>query len=1055
MYSLIDAALSRSRTVLSILCLLLISGTYAYITIPKESSPDINIPQIYVSVGHEGISPSDAERLLLRPMEQELSSIEGVKELKSTSYQGGGFVLLEFQAGFDKEKALDDVREGVDKAKPELPDEADEPQVTEVNFSLFPVLIITISGEVQERTLLRLTRNLQDKIESLPAVLEAQIVGDRDEQVEIIINPEVLKSYELDGASLLSFFQRSNRLVAAGNLDTGAGRFAVEVPGLFESVADIYEMPVLAVEDSVIKLKDIATIRRSFKDPDNFARLGGERALAIEVVKRTGENVIDTIDAVRQVVEKEQAFWPADVNVTYTQDNSDQIRTMLTDLQNNMISAVLLVMIIIVAALGLRTAALVGIAIPGAFLTGILFLYIMGMTVNVVVLFALILSVGMLVDGAVVVTEYADRKMAEGVNRKEAYAQAAKRMAWPITTSTVTTLAAFGPLLFWPDVVGEFMKYMPITLIAVLGASLLMALVFVPTLGSLIGKPGATSDKELATLAAAEKGTLSSLGGLTGFYTRTLDAALHRPFLVLLSAVLLLIGVMFAYKNYGRGVEFFPDIEPETISVLVHARGNLSVYEQDALVREVENRVLKEPGLKSVYVRAGDTDAQRREIGEDTIGQIQVELKAWDQRPSATEIIQSITDNTADIAGIYVETRKNEEGPPTGKAVQIQIVSRFPDVMPPAVTLLKQALQEIGGFKDIEDSLPLPGIDWELQIDRAQASKFGVDTSLIGQYVRMVTNGLEVAEYRPNDSDDEIDVVLRHAPNERTLDMLDRVHVTTEAGTVPISNFVKRIPKPSVGVINRVDQKRSLSVKADVLPGTNINSKVQDIRKWIEDNKDRFDPRVEISFKGEDEDQRRAQAFLQKAFIVALFIMAIILVTQFNSFYSAFLILTAVIMSTIGVLIGLMVTQQAFGIVMSGIGVIALAGIIVNNNIVLIDTYDHLKKTYKDEMSEHEIILRTGAQRMRPVLLTTVTTILGLLPMVLQMNIDFVAREVSVGAPSTQWWVQLSTAVAFGLAFSTLLTLFVTPCALKIKQNKAILWIGGLFKMPFRVFSAS
>lgn len=1052
MYSLIDAALNRSRTVLSILVLLLIAGTYSYITIPKESSPDINIPQIYVSLHHDGISPADSERLLLRPMEQELSAIEGVKEMKSTAYQSGGYVLLEFQAGFDKEKALDDVREAVDKGKPELPDEADEPQVSEVNFSLFPVLVVTLSGDVPERTLLQLSRNLQDKIESLSFVLEAPIVGDRDELVEITIDPEVLKSYELDGASILSFFQRSNRLVAAGNLDTGAGRFAVEVPGLFESVDDIYEMPVLAVKDSAIKLKDVATIRRTFKDPDSFARLNGERAIAIEVVKRTGENVIDTIDAVRKIVAQEQEFWPDGVNVTFTQDNSDQIRTMLSDLQNNMISAILLVMIVVVAALGLRAAALVGVAIPGAFLTGILLVYAMGLTVNVVVLFALILSVGMLVDGAVVVTEYADRKMAEGMDRKDAYREAAKRMAWPITSSTATTLAAFGPLLFWPDVVGEFMKYMPITLICVLGSSLLMALIFVPTLGAIFGRPGATDEKALKTLTAAETGDLMSISGFTGGYVRVLNLALKKPSVVLLIAVVMLFGVIMSYKHYGRGVEFFPEIEPEQISVLIHARGNLSVYEQDKLVQEVERRVLLEKGLKTAYVRSGSSDTQRRDVAEDTIGQIQVELLDWDERPPANEIIRSIAANTADISGIHAETRKQEEGPPSGKDVQIQIVSRFPEIMPPIVAMLRGALEEIGGFHAIEDTLPLPGIDWELRIDRAQASKFGVDTSLIGQYVRMVTNGLEVAEYRPNDSDDEIDVVLRHALNERTLDMLDRVHVKTEAGTVPISNFVKRVPKPAVGVINRVDQKRSLVIKADVMPGTNINAKVQEIRKWMEENAAAFDPRVEITFKGEDEDQREAQEFLMKAFVVALFIMAIILVTQFNSFYSAFLILTAVIMSTMGVLIGLMVTQQAFGIVMSGIGVIALAGIIVNNNIVLIDTYDHLKKNYGDKMSEHEIILRTGAQRMRPVLLTTVTTVLGLMPMVLQTNIDFMAREVSFGAPSTQWWVQLSTAVAFGLSFSTLLTLFVTPCALMIKENKIVRFVGRVLSWPVRKF---
>lgn len=1037
MAPLIDAAVSRSRTVLSILVLLLIAGAYAYNAIPKESSPDINIPNIYVSLHLEGVAPNDSERLLLRPMEQELSAIEGLKELKSTAYQGGGYLLLEFQAGFDADKALDDVREAVDKAKPELPLEADEPEVTEVNFSLFPVLIVTLSGDFPDRSLLRIARSLQDKIETLPQVLEVGIAGDREELVEIVIDPELLESYSIDGNDILQFFDRSNRLVAAGNLDTGAGRFAIEVPGLFETVNDVMNMPVRTSGDSTITVADLGEIRRTFKDPENFARLNGDKAIALEVIKRSGENVIDTIESVRALVAEEQRLWPQGVEVTFTQDQSEQIRTMLRDLQNNMISAVLLVMIVIVAAMGLRAAGLVGVAIPGAFLSGILVLFTMGLTVNVVVLFALILSVGMLVDGAVVVTEYADRKMSEGLHRKEAYAIAAKRMAWPITASTATTLAAFGPLLFWPDIVGEFMKYMPITLIAVLSASLFMALIFVPTLGSLIGKPGAADEATMKRLAAAETGDISNIGGFTGAYVGFLSNAIKRPGLVLLTAFAVLVGVIFSYGKFGKGVEFFPSIEPEVASVLVHARGNLSVYEQDKLVREVEDRILDIDGVETIYARSGKSPSRGSDLAEDVIGQIQLQFMDWDQRRSAADILTSIRERTADLAGVHIETRESEEGPPSGKAVQIEISSRFPEVLNSQVDLVLEAMDDIGGYIDIEDSRPLPGIDWELNVDRAQAAKFGLDVTGVGEYIRMITNGLKVAEYRPDDSDDEIDIVIRHERSERTLDQLDRVRIETVSGSVPISNFVSRKAKEAVGTINRSDQKRVVTVKADVPPGTNINEKVVALKDWLSANQSRIDPRVDVSFTGEDEDQREAQGFLMRAFVVALFIMAIILVTQFNSFYSALLILSAVIMSTIGVLIGLMVTQQPFGIVMSGIGVIALAGIIVNNNIVLIDTFDHLKSKYGSEMPLREIILRTGAQRLRPVLLTTITTILGLMPMVLQVNIDFITREVSVGAPSTQWWVQLSTAIAFGLTFSTVLTLVVTPSALMFREKLA------------------
>ncbi|MCB1532190.1 MAG: efflux RND transporter permease subunit [Alphaproteobacteria bacterium] len=1042
MYKIIDAAIAHTRTVLSIFVLLLIAGTYSYVTISKESSPDIDIPQIYISMFLEGVSPDDAERLLVRPMEQELATIEGIKEMRSSAYLGGGFVLLEFNAGFDKDKALDDVQKAVDQVRPELPNEVEEPKVTEVNFSLFPVLVVTLSGDVPERTLLKLARDLQDKIETIPAVLEAGIAGDREELVEILVKPELLESYGLRGNDILNFFNVSNRLVAAGNLDTGAGRFAIEVPGLFESIYDVMSMPLRVSGDSAITVADIAEIRRTFKDPENFARLNGERAIAIEVVKRTGENVIDTIEEVRKVVAQESAYWPETINVAFTQDESDRIRTMLSDLQNNVISAIILVMIVVVWALGLRAAGLVGVAIPGAFLTGILFLFSTGLTVNIVVLFALILSVGMLVDGAIVVTEYADRKMSEGLPKQGAYAEAAKRMAWPIISSTATTLAAFAPLLFWPDVVGEFMKYMPITLIAVLSASLLMALIFVPTLGALFGKAGAANDPEIKRmLAASETGDLSEIKGFTGWYISVLNIALKRPLLILGAAVALLVGVQMAYGKLGKGVEFFPDIEPDFASVLVHARGNLSVFEQDQLVREVEKYILGVDGIETVYTRAGKAAQRGSDLAADVIGQFQLQLKDWDKRPKADAILDEIRERTKDVAGIQVETRKQERGPPTGKAVQVQLASRFPEKLEEATKTVLSAFEELGGFRDIEDSRPLPGIDWELNVDRAQAAKFGLDITQIGYYVRMVTNGLKVAEYRPDDSDDEIDIVIRHGKDARTLDQLDRVRIETSQGSVPISSVMERTPQPAVGIISRADQKRIVKIQADVLPGANIAARVDDIKGWIDNNRTRFDPSVEITFKGEDEDQKRSQDFLMKAFVVALFIMAIILVTQFNSFYNAFLILSAVIMSTIGVMIGLMVTGQPFGIIMSGIGVIALAGIIVNNNIVLIDTFDHLRKNFGDRMDLREIILRTGAQRLRPVLLTTITTVIGLLPMVMQININFFTREVSIGAPSTQWWVQLATAVASGLVFSTVLTLIVTPAAL-MAQEKIVNGLG-------------
>jgi multidrug efflux pump len=1028
MKSIIDAAVARSRPVLLILMLVLISGSVAYVTIPKEADPDVAIPIIYVVIPHEGISAQDAERLLVRPMEKELRNVEGVKEMRASAREGQATVTLEFEAGFDSDQALNDVREKVDIAKVELPDDSDEPTVNEVNVALFPVILVTLSGDVDERTLVRHARDLRDKLEGLPGILEVDIAGDREDLMEVIIDPVRLQGFNQSPETLLQFISRNNKLVAAGAMDTGHGRFSVKVPGLFENVEDVLELPIKTSGDKVVTFSDVATAHRTFKDANGFARVNGQPAVALEVTKRIGTNIIDTIEDVRALVAVEQENWPANIQVSFSQDKSQQIRDMLKDLQNNVLAAVLLVMIVVVAALGLRTAGLVGVSIPGSFLAGILVLAFAGLTINIVVLFGLIMAVGMLVDGTIVVVELADRKMAEGLPRELAYAAAAKRMAWPITAATATTLAAFMPLLFWPGIVGEFMKYLPITLIATLTASLFMALVFVPTLGSIVGRRAPDSLQDTSNLAAAENGDLDGITGLTGVYVKVLGLAVSHPVKLVLLAALLLTGAYASYGAFGKGVEFFPDVEPENAVLHVRARGDLSVVESDRLVREVENRLLDMGEFATVYARTGTTF--RSEVTEDTIGLIQLEFVDWQQRRPAREILAEVRERTADLAGIIVEARKEEAGPPVGKPVQLQLSSRYPELLPAAIATVRAGLDELGGFIDVTDSRPTPGIEWQVKVDRTEASRYGADITAVGNAIKMVTNGIKVGEYRPDDTDDEVEIRVRFPYNDRNIDELDRLRVPTDNGAVPIGNFVERVAVPRVGTINRTDSRRVLSVQADVPEGVLPDDKVTEIKYWMKTAN--IDSRVSVEFKGEDEEQRQAEAFLVKAFGIALFIMAIILVTQFNSFYQAFLILSAVVLSTVGVLLGLLITGQPFGIVMSGVGVIALAGIVVNNNIVLIDTYNILRHRGMDAV---EAVMRTGAQRLRPVLLTTITTILGLMPMVLGINIDFVDRAISIGGPSTQWWTQLATAVAGGLAFATILTLVLTPCLLVLGER--------------------
>jgi multidrug efflux pump len=565
-----------------------------------------------------------------------------------------------------------------------------------------------------------------------------------------------------------------------------------------------------------------------------------------------------------------------------------------------------------------------------------------------------------------------------------------------------------------------------------------MALIFVPTLGALIGKPSTADTGKKNTLADSEKSVSGETAGFTRRYVHILETALDHPGKVLVGAFSLLIFVQVLYGALGKGVEFFPIVEPDFAKIQVRARGNLSVFEMDRLMGEVESRILqinKEKGeFNAVYLRTGKQ--RNSQESEDIIGIISLEFVHWQSRRKADQILDEIETRTSDLVGIIVDRRKEEQGPPIGKPVAVELSSRYPELLSPSIEKVVKSFHAIKGLINIEDSRPLPGIDWEMKVDRAQAMKFGASVDGIGRAIQMASTGVKLGGYRPNDADEEIDILVRYPVDYRTINQLDHIRVNTDSGPIPISNFVKRLAKPKTGTIRRTNARRVMAVKADVMEGILAVDKVNELQNLLEIAA--IDTRVKITFKGEDEEQRQAKAFLGKAFLVALFIMAIILVTQFNSFYSALLILTSVIMSTIGVFIGLLVTGQPFGIVMSGIGVIALAGIVVNNNIVLIDTYDRLKETAS---SAREAILKTGAQRLRPVLLTTVTTILGLLPMVSGVNIDFIAREVSVGAPSMQWWSQLSTSIVFGLGFATVLTLFVTPCALMIMANFHDWWV--------------
>ncbi len=1029
MNRIVAAAIDRWRTSLLILFTGLLAGVLSYVNLPKESDPDIPVPFIFVGVPLEGASPEDTERLVVRPLETELRALEGVKELNCTALVGIGNCVIEFEVNFDQDQALIDVRDKVDNARRRFPAEVDEWTVQEFNQSLQPVLAITLYGDAPERTLYALAKDLERELETLPTVLNANLSGAREEVLEIEIDPARLEGYNITYEEILAAVSGNNTLITAGNLDTGTGRFQIKVPGLIENATDLLNLPIRANGDRLILLRDVSTIKRTFKNADSFARFNGQPAIALQVVKRLGTNLIETTERAREVAMAMSKDWPQSVHVAFSLDQSRQIRDSMNQLIASVTTAILLVMILVVAALGLRSGLLVGFAIPGSFFLAFFLIGLAGMSINFMVLFGMVLSVGMLVDGAIVIVEYADRKMAEGLDRVEAYKLAGQRMFWPVVSSTATTLAAFVPFLFWDSIAGKYMSFLPKTLILVLLASLAMALLFLPAIGSLVGKRPADADASIGNVSAGA-GAPTDLPGFTGFYARMVSRLVKHPVMVSMTAFFVVVSVFMWFGATPHRSEFFLATEPEQVFVYVRARGNLSPREQDSLGNMVTDKLKNIEGISTIYMTTG----AGRSLGgsntpppEDTAATLFIDFLPFGERPNGHKIFARISERVRNIPGIITEVRELQNGPPVGKDVQVELTGINANALERVARTIRAHFDDMSSLKDIEDTLPLPGVEWQLMVDREQAGRFKVDISRVGAAVQLLTNGILVGRYRPDDSDEELDIRVRFTPDARDIDQLDRLRVTTLSGPVPISNFVTRKASPRVDKVSRRDGRRVIEVRANAKEGYAANLLIEEIKTWMTTAD--LPNGVDVHFRGADEKTADASNFFIGAMGAALFMMAVILLMQFNNIWHVFLTLQAVVLSITGVLIGIQLNAPLdyISVLMVGTGVVALAGIVVNNNIVLIDTYHHMREL---GFAPDEAVVRTAAQRLRPVLLTTITTILGLLPMVFMINANFLKGQITIGGPSAEWWVPLAATVVWGLSFATLLTLILTPVLL-------------------------
>ena len=1032
MNGLIDAAINRYRTTLLVLIMIAISGIVARGSISIEADPYIQVPFFVVNVFHEGISPEDAERLLVLPMELELRQLAGIKEVKGYGNEGSASMVVEFDVDSDLDQSLLDVREAIDRARPEMPDTAEEPIINEETTGDWPIIQINFAGDdVPERVLYNIARKVKDDLEALPGVLEANLRGAREELLEAVIDPAKLESYNISNEQLINTVLRNNRLVPAGAIDTGEGRFSVKVPSVIETANDIFDLPVKTAGDTVVTLRDVATIRRTFKDRNSYARVNGRPGISVAVIKRAKANTVEAVAAVEKVVDSHRDKIPAKVEVFYSSNQAPYAQAQVSELEGNIFTALGLVMVLVVAAMGLRSGFIVGLGIPISFLFSLIFIYLVGYTFNFMVMFGMLLGLGMLIDGAIVVTEYADRKMMEGFDSRSAFSLAAKRMFWPVTASIATTLAAFLPLMFWPGVSGKFMRYLPVTVFMVLSGSLLYALVFGPTIGALIGKAEIKDKKHKANLAELENGDPTKLKNLTGLYAKLLAVAARYAPLTLLLTLVVLVASFWAYGQFGKGAIFFSDADPQYAQVIVKSRGNLSVDESDALVSRVEKEVLQVADIKSLNAYASPPGSDTRDL--DRIGSMFFEMHSQNERDrGGNAVIEEIRERTANFPGVVVEVEPLEQGPPVGKPISIQLSSKFRHLLEPAITRIRAHMETVAGLRDISDSRSLPGIEWELSVDRAQAALFGADVAQVGIAVQLLTNGVKVGEYRPNDAEEPVDIRVRFPTAERGVGALDDLRISTPDGLVPISNFVSRHAAPNVDSNERIDGIPVETIRSNVGPDVLASDLVKEIQQWIDEQT--WDPRLNIEFRGENEEQADALAFVGFAFGLSLLLMFVLLVTQFNSLYQSALILFAVVLSTAGVLLGLLITNSAFSAILTGVGVVALAGIVVNNNIVLIDTYNHLRREHP-ELTYIELIVRTGAQRLRPVMLTTITTVVGLLPLALNYSIDFINRSIVYGGQLSSFWVPLSQAIVSGLTFATLLTLVATPAMLALPHQ--------------------
>jgi multidrug efflux pump len=1075
-------AVNHPTSAVVLLVIIGVLGLISYGSIPKESRPEIVVPIVAVSTAYPGVSPNDIETLVTRKIEEEVNTIPEIKQLTSTSVEGYSSVVAEFNSGMNMEEALRKVREKVDRARPKLPSDAREPSVLEFNLSEIPILQVNISGEYGLVQLKDVAEDLKDRLEQIPSISEVQISGGLEREVKVDVDLARLKHYNVAFNDIVETIQKENVTVPGGVMDVGNTKYPVRVAGEFQNTRLIEDLVVKTFNGQPVYVRDVAAVDFGFKDQSSYARLDGHPVITLGIIKRSGENIIATADAVKAAIAELQPGFPPTTTVKITSDESRQINDMVLSLENNIISGLILVLAVLLFFLGVRNAGFVAISIPMSMLLSFIVLKAMGVSMNMIVLFSLILALGMLVDNAIVVVENIYRHMEEGYDRVQAAIRATGEVAIPVIASTVTTLGAFLPLMFWPGVVGDFMSYLPLTLIITLSSSLFVALVLVPVLCALFMKLDGIPS---APLAPAAKWTMLAIAGLflagiamssitaavtlgitavaliamhrlimvrlgrwfqdvavpymVARYERRLRWALDHRLLVIGGAAAIFVATIGAFSVLNRGVEFFPEnIPPSQVFVKIDVPAGTAPGFTNTVTERIEAQLKEIPGIddaESTVATVGTSSQWGGLFGSGGDGTVTVSFKRFEEREG--DVFQTMATMQerlgSEIAGADFKVEKPGNGPSNGKPVNLEIIGEDPVVLrqlaSQAVGVLRSApvFARLEGLEsDMEDGRP----ELVVEVDREKAALNGLSTSRVGSTVRTAIMGAEAAKFRTGN--DEFDIIVRLAePYRQDLSALADLTVMHEGRPIPLNSVARWYMAEGYGSIKRKDMDRVATVASDVKAGLNTNAVLAEVQETLADFGATLPSGYSMRYTGQQQDQEEAGRFLVGAFLTALMLIALVLVSQFNSVVKPLIILSAVVMSTVGVFLGLIVFRMPFVIIMTGVGIISLAGIVVNNAIVLIDYIDLIRE--RDGLSRREALVKAGVTRFRPVVLTAITTVLGLVPLAIGLNFDFVGLFTALspnlywGGEQAAWWAPMAIAVIVGLSFATVLTLVLVP----------------------------